>query len=156
MPLHNPHDVAPFFAASAGQALAWRRVHHLLFLAQAWSMAIARAPLLDGAFLAEETGPVHRDLPLYGMPLQPRRVTRMDFLSGSEQALLERVWVRYGPSAAPDLSRIVLHPTAPWAQTFFDTPSGRGAPISRFRMGSWAARLALEGRAQARAQALAA
>jgi uncharacterized phage-associated protein len=152
--MHDPRAVANRFQDMAGHGLTVRQLHHLVFLAQGWSEAISHSPLVSGAFTASDTGPIHPDLlelggtgdaiarDRKGKPLHAR-------LSASEEALVERVWKRYGHLHPIELGGLLLQPGTPWANAFFR--EGALSIVTRASMRAWCTRLALAGRAAAAA-----
>lgn len=102
-------DIALWFQArsdSAGERLAPRKLHFLLYLAQAlFAGGNEGRKLMPGTFLAGEVGPVEPNIYAWFEEGPPDR--QPGVLSDLAEEFLHEVWDRFGQESAKEIERFV-------------------------------------------------
>lgn len=150
---HSSMAIANAFLEQPGALgdLTQMQLQKLAYIAHGWNLAVSGEPLIGDSVHAWLHGPVfpqlYEHVRYFGAKPLPRLITDLDVdrfsffsgeaeergkpykakLSGREREVLDRVWKRYGPYNAFNLSRITHQPETPWFKTY--AKYGRSARI---------------------------
>jgi uncharacterized phage-associated protein len=106
----------------------------MLYFLHGWYLAITGEPLVDDGFEKWQYGPVSRkiydELKMYGSSPIGDYISEWDPVEGERtsyfvntdvvqqfEPILERVWEKYSPMTAAQLSTLTHRPNTPWSRT---------------------------------------
>jgi uncharacterized phage-associated protein len=139
---HSPEAVANEFlerAHAAKRKLTPMQLQKLVYIAHGWNLAIRDEPLTNEAVEAWQWGPVYPSLydalKRYGSGPIDDQIHRnnwalddkirgpviVDFFTGDEEAVLNKVWEQYGDLQAFQLSALTHDKDTPWSECYDGT-----------------------------------
>jgi uncharacterized phage-associated protein len=141
------HAAELILRATGPQTAAPLRICHVAHLCDGWHRAIHGTPLIDGVLIAEDVGPMYREIvetiqdPKLGFDPRPAGPG----FTPDQAEVVMRTISKYAAFTTAELRDIVTAPGTPWHTTYL-SPQGRHARIPEASIGEHFVALAKAGR----------